>query len=348
MKHVLVTGGAGFIGSHVCQRFADAGGQVIAVDNLSRAELIGKSVGDPFYNWEYLAKWPNVERVRGDVRDMGFISELAAEADIIIHTAGQTAVTTSVTNPRTDFEVNLVGTFNVLEGARLGGRKPVVIDCSTNKVYGDNVNLLPIVEMVKRYQFAENFAGGVSLSLAVDHCEHTPYGCSKLAADVYVQDYGRLYGLRTGVFRMSCIYGPRQFGVEDQGWVAWFTIATLLGRPISIYGDGKQVRDVLFITDLLDVMERFVEHGQPGAVYNIGGGLKNTISLLELLEMLEDVTGRRIEITFGPWRPSDQRVYISDISKAQADLGWEPRVRPEEGVRQLAQWVEQNRQLFEV
>lgn len=347
MKNVLVTGGAGFIGSHVCQRFADRGEHVIAVDNLSRAELMGKSVGNPLYNWEYLARLPDVERVRGDIRDVNLISELAVEADIIIHAAGQTAVTTSVADPRTDFEVNLEGAFNVLEGARLGGREPVVIDCSSNKVYGDNVNQLPILEGAKRYQFTGDF-GGVPVSLPVDHCEHTPYGCSKLAADIYVQDYGRLYGLRTGVFRMSCIYGPRQFGVEDQGWVAWFTIAMLLGKPISIYGDGKQVRDVLFVTDLLDAIERFVEHGRPGAVYNIGGGPKNTISLLELLDMLERLTGRQTEVTFGPWRPSDQRVYISDISKAQADLDWEPQVSPEEGVRQLVQWAEQSYQLFKI
>jgi len=346
MGYVLVTGGAGFIGSHVCERFAGKGEHIIALDNLSRAELMGKGVGNTLYNWRHLAKLPNVERVRGDVRDANLVSELAAEADIIIHTAGQTAVTTSIADPRTDFEVNLIGTFNVLEGARRGRQKPVVIYCSTNKVYGENVNQLPILEATKRYQFAED-SSGVPVSLSVDHCKHTPYGCSKLAADIYVQEYGRLYGLRTGVFRMSCIYGPRQFGVEDQGWVAWFTIAMLLDKPITIYGDGKQVRDVLFITDLLDAMERFIEHGRPGAVYNIGGGPGNAISLLELLEMLERLIGRQAKVTFGPWRPSDQRVYISDISEAQADLGWKPQVSPEDGVRQLVQWVKQHLQLFE-
>ena len=238
---ILVTGGAGFVGSHVAEYYAKKGEGVIVFDNLSRAELLGYEASNAMYNWDYLERYKNIELVKGDIRDAERIKDVAKNADAIIHTAAQTAVTTSLRNPRTDFEINAVGTFNVLEAARLSENNPCVIYCSTNKVYGNNVNKIAVIEKGKRYEFAdERYKNGIPEDFPTDLCEHTPYGCSKFAGDVYVQDYAHTYGLKTGVFRMSCIYGERQFGVEEQGWVAWFAIATLLNKPITIYGDESR------------------------------------------------------------------------------------------------------------
>jgi CDP-paratose 2-epimerase len=346
MEHIVVTGGAGFIGSHAALRFAGKGIRVTVVDNLSRSQLLGRGGEAPLRNWERLQGQPLVRCVRADIREPGLLVELAQDADAILHAAAQTAVTTSVKDPETDFLTNALGTFRVLEAARLSPRHPAVVYCSTNKVYGDRVNRVGVVEEATRYRFEEAWAAGIPEDFGVDLCEHTPYGCSKLTGDLYAQDYGHLHGLRVGIFRMSCIYGTWQFGVEDQGWVAWFVIAALTGRPITIYGNGKQVRDVLWIDDLLDAYEAFLERGRGVAVYNMGGGPGHTLSLLELLEMLEPHVGRRPEPRFAPWRPSDQRVYVSDIRKAQAELGWSPKVSPREGVSRLVAWVRENSALF--
>jgi len=345
-KRLLVTGGAGFIGSHAAEHFAQRGYSVRVVDNLSRASLLKRGERHATFNWDHLAARGDVELVRGDIRDAALARSLTADVDVILHAAAQTAVTTSVTDPEPDFTSNAVGTFNVLEGARRSGRKPVVVYCSTNKVYGENVNAVPIVEGPRRYAFAEAHSGGIPETFSIDRCEHTPYGCSKLAGDLYVQDYAHLYGLRTAVFRMSCIYGTRQFGVEDQGWLAWFTIAALTGQPITIYGDGKQVRDVLWVTDLVHAYERFIEGSVPHGVWNLGGGPRFTLSLLELLDILSRHVGKAIEPSFAPWRPSDQKVYVSDIRSAERALPWTPATTPEAGVEALVRWVETNRNLF--
>ena len=342
---ILVTGGAGFIGSHVAQYYAQKGDDVICYDNLSRATLLGNSI-DTTYNWNYLKAYSNVRLVHGDTRNMASLKGTVNGVDVIIHTAAQTAVTTSMVDPGTDFETNALSTFNILEAARLSESKPAVIYCSTNKVYGDNVNKVGVIDRGTRYTFEKQFKKGVSESFSIDACEHTPYGCSKLSGDLYVQDYGYLYGLKTGVFRMSCIYGTRQFGVEDQGWVAWFVIATILGKPITIYGDGKQVRDILYVTDLVSAFDSFISSNLDHAVFNMGGGSLNTISLLELLELLEEQTGKRSAIDFSQWRPSDQKVYISDISKAKRELAWEPKIIPRDGISKLIEWVAQNKSLF--
>lgn len=342
---VLVTGGAGFIGSHIAEHYAQKGDEVICYDNLSRANLLGRSLNST-YNWNYLTGFPSVKLIKGDVRDLEQLKKVAKGVDAIIHTAAQTAVTTSIEDPKTDFEVNALGTFNILEAARLSNSEPVVIYCSTNKVYGENVNKGSVIEKGSRYVFQEKFKKGIAETVPIDLCEHTPYGCSKLSGDLYVQDYGHLYGLKTGVFRMSCIYGTRQFGVEDQGWVAWFAIATVLGKPITVYGDGKQVRDVLYIDDLVSAFNSFIAGDLRQEVFNLGGGPENTISLLELLDLLEESTGKRSEIGFAPWRPSDQKVYISDISQAKMKLNWEPKVSPEQGVERLVAWVRQNESIL--
>ena len=341
---ILVTGGAGFIGTHVAEYFSKKGYEVIALDNLKRGEILGKNISLE-YNVKFLKTLNNVEFIKGDIRDFTLLKDVCKDVDVIIHTAAQVAVTTSLVNPREDFEINVVGTFNVLEAARLSDA--AVIYCSTNKVYGDNVNKIPIVEKEKRYEFADvRYKNGVPEDFPVDLCEHTPYGCSKLAGDIYTQDYGYVYGLKTGVFRMSCIYGERQFGVEDQGWVAWFTIATLLNKPITIYGNGKQVRDILYVKDLVRAFDLFLESNLKHEVFNIGGGINNTLSLLELLDLLEKLTGKRTTIKYNNWRPSDQKVYISNISKICELLKWMPEVNPKEGIRKLVEWVNNNLNLL--
>ncbi len=343
---VLATGGAGFVGSHVAEYYAKRGEDVTVFDNLSRAEILGKAVGDQLYNWNYLkSNYPNVKLIKGDIRSFDELKAVAHKADAIVHTAAQVAVTTSLSDPRTDFEINALGTFNVLEAARLNDS--AVIFCSTNKVYGENVNKITVVEKETRYEYADpRYKSGIPEDFPIDLTSHSPYGCSKLSADLYVQDYAHTYGLKTGVFRMSCTYGERQFGVEDQGWVAWFVIATLTDRPITIYGDGKQVRDVLYVGDLVRAFDAFLSSNLRHDVFNIGGGPENTLSLLELLELLEKLTGKRPRFLFSSWRPADQKVYMSDISKATKLLGWKPQVSPREGIRKLAEWASKNSKLF--
>lgn len=344
---ILVTGGAGFVGSHVAEYYAKKGDEVVIFDNLSRSILLGYDALNTVYNWDYLKKYNNIDRIKGDIRDIGTIETASKDADVIIHAAAQTAVTTSVKDPRTDFEINALGTFNVLEAARKSKSNTSVIFCSTNKVYGDNVNKIPVKEQDKRYVFNDpNYKKGIPEMFSTDLCEHTPYGTSKFVGDIYVQDYSHVYGLKTAIFRMSCIYGERQFGVEDQGWVAWFVIATLTNNPITIYGDGKQVRDVLYIQDLIKAYDLFMKGNLKQEVFNIGGGSENTLSLLELLDLLEELTGMRAKISYANWRPSDQKVYISDIGKIKEKLKWKPEVNPRDGVNKLVGWVIDNKSLF--
>jgi CDP-paratose 2-epimerase len=250
-----------------------------------------------------------------------------------------------VRNPRHDFEANALGTFNVLEAARLVGNDPIVLYASTNKVYGA-MHGIKVAEDGTRYRYCD-FPQGIPESYPLDF--HSPYGCSKGSGDQYMRDYARIYNLRTVVIRQSCIYGYRQFGIEDQGWLAWFTIAALKKRPISIYGNGKQVRDVLFIDDLLDAYAAVVANidRAAGEIYNVGGGPRNTISIwAEFGPLLEELMGEPIPVTYEPWRPGDQPVYVSDIGKAKCELGWEPRVDVEQGIRCLYTWIESNRALF--
>ncbi len=339
-KHYLITGGAGFIGSNYAARLLARGERVTIYDNMRRsgAELnlrwLRENYGDSSFNL-----------VVGDVRDAELIQQEAQSADVIVHLAGQVAVTTSVLNPRDDFDSNAIGTFNVLEAARLSKRNPIVIYASTNKVYG-GMEDVSVVEEETRYRYAD-LAYGISETYPLDF--HSPYGCSKGCGDQYVRDYHRIYGLPTVVMRQSCIYGPRQFGIEDQGWVAWFVIAAITGKPITIYGNGKQVRDVLFVEDLLNAYDAAQKHIEQaaGKIYNIGGGINNTMSIwLEFRPMLEKLVGHPVEAQFGTWRPGDQRIYVSDIRKAQRELDWQPEVGLEEGLQRLADWVLSNKQLF--
>ncbi|MHA1632916.1 MAG: NAD-dependent epimerase/dehydratase family protein [Candidatus Freyarchaeota archaeon] len=335
---VLVTGGGGFIGSHVAEYYAKLGNEVVVFDNLSRGGVLGAQ--GALHNWNYLQSLSlDICFVKGDVRRFEEVKNAARDVDVIVHAAAQVAVTTSLKDPRLDFEVNALGTFNVLEAARLCDA--AVIYCSTNKVYGENVNKIPVRDTGKRYEFADpKYAWGIPEDFPVDLCGHSPYGCSKLSGDIYVQEYGKTYGLKTGVFRMSCIYGERQFGTEEQGWVSWFTISCLKGQPITIYGDGKQVRDVLYVGDLVKAYDAFIRRKVESDVFNIGGGIENTISLLELLKILEEMTGVRATISFSNWRMADQKVYISDISKAKEKLNWKPETPLLQGIKKLINWVE--------
>lgn len=342
---ILISGGAGFVGSHIAEYYAKRDDEVRVLDNLLRWKVFERGLGDPLFSWSYLKKYQNVELTKGDIRKPRDVKKVAEGVDSIIHAAAQVAVTTSMQDPKLDFEVNALGTFNILEAARLNDS--AVVYCSTNKVYGENVNSVPVAEGEKKYSFVdEKYKNGIPENFSIDRAWHTPYGCSKLAGDLYVQDYAHGYGLKTGVFRMSCIYGERQFGVEDQGWVAWFTIATMLGKPITIYGDGKQVRDVLYVGDLVEAFDAFLKSDLKHEVFNMGGGPNNTLSLLELLDLLERLAGKRPKISFADWRPADQKVYISDISRASERLGWKPKVSPDEGVEKLVNWVSNNLDLF--
>jgi len=336
---ILVIGGAGFIGCNMADHFASKGDFVIVLDNLSR-----KNVGK---NLEWLTKrHKNVEFIKADIRtDQEILNKVMERVDVVFHFAGQVAVTTSVINPREDFEINALGTFNVLEAIRTSNKKPILFESSTNKVYG-GMEDIKITERNNRYEYAD-LPNGIPESRLLDF--HSPYGCSKGCAEQYVRDYSRIYGLKTVVFRQSCIFGYRQFGIEDQGWVAWFTIATLLNKPITIYGDGKQVRDVLFIDDLIRAYELALKHidKTSGKVYNIGGGSKNSMSLLELIDNLEKIYNVEIPYSMSEWRPGDQPVFVCDISKAMQDFGWEPKTNVLLGVKKLANWVKENKDLFE-
>ncbi len=339
-RKALITGGAGFIGANLAHRLIGRGDNVTIFDNLSRRGT------DSNLGWLYDEHGPDsFNFVRADLEDYPALLQAAKGAEIVYHLAGQVAVTTSVTDPRSDFMANALGTFNALEAARHAGNDAAFLFASTNKVYG-GMEEVGVAEDETRYRYAA-LPNGVPETQPLDF--HSPYGCSKGAGDQYVRDYARIYGLRTVVMRQSCIYGYRQFGVEDQGWVAWFIIAAVLGRPITIYGDGKQVRDVLFIEDLLDAYDAAVAHINlaAGQVYNIGGGAENVMAVwTEFGPLLERLMGRPITVSYDDWRPGDQHVYVSDIRRAVRELGWRPRVSVEEGVRRLYAWVVENKHLF--
>lgn len=341
MAHYLITGGCGFIGSNLANTLLADGEKVTVFDNLARKGTARN------LEWLEGQKLDGFEFIRGDIREADAIAQAvqAHTYDAIFHFAGQVAVTTSVTNPREDFDVNALGTFNTLEAVRLAGIKVPFLFTSTNKVYG-GMEDVAIVDRGTQYDY-DGLPNGVPESRGLDF--HSPYGCSKGAADQYVRDYGRIYDIPTVVFRMSCQYGPRQFGNEDQGWVAHFIIAAHKGRDINIFGDGKQVRDILYVEDLVRAFRMAAKDiaNTSGQIYNIGGGRANTISLLELVAQLETLVGHKVPMHFGDWRPGDQPVYISDISKAEASFGWSPSISKHEGVEKLHDWVRQNDHLFE-
>jgi CDP-paratose 2-epimerase len=332
---VIITGGAGFIGSNAAARALRRGDEPVVVDNLSRPGALDnlqwlRSLGLEHFESTDLSE---AEATR-------HVFDLHRDASLVLHLAGQVAVTSSVADPRSDFAANAMATLNVLEAVRLNKSRAALIYASTNKVYG-SMDDLEIAEQNGRYAYRD-FPGGIGENRSLDF--HSPYGCSKGAADQYVRDYSRVYGMPTVVFRQSCIYGQRQWGMEDQGWIAWFTIASMTGRPITVYGDGLQVRDVLFVEDLLDAYDAAWRHLNvaSGNIYNIGGGPENTLSLLELIRYLQRRSGRPLPFEWARARTGDQRIYVSNISRARRELGWQPTVRLEDGLDILYDWVAEN------
>lgn len=339
-QSLLITGGAGFIGANLANRLLGRGQRVSILDDFSRPGI------ERNVQWLRERHGDALNVITGSVTDADACVAATRQVDVVYHLAGQTAVTTSVANPRQDFEINALGTLNILEGVRAAGRKAIVVYSSTNKVYGEMEDV-PTVESETGYAY-HDLPNGVPETQPLDF--HSPYGCSKGAADQYVRDYARIYDLPTVVFRQSCIYGPRQMGVEDQGWLAWFVIALVTGKPITIFGNGKQVRDVLYIDDLCDAYERAVEHTETtrGQVYNIGGGAGNAMSIWwDFKPIVEAVLERAIpDPGFDTTRPGDQPIFVADIARAGRDFGWAPKVPAPEGIRRLTDWVLANRDMF--
>ncbi|HZS45637.1 MAG TPA: NAD-dependent epimerase/dehydratase family protein [Blastocatellia bacterium] len=340
---VLITGGAGFVGSNLADRLLSSGREVILYDNLSRSGV------EQNLKWLRERHGNLVHLELADVRDSQALRSSVKKASQIFHFAAQVAVTTSLVDPGFDFEVNARGTLNLLEAIRCQDNPPSLVFTSTNKVYGG----LPDVMLAKketRYEpeDAQIRAHGISERRSLDF--HSPYGCSKGTADQYIIDYARTYSIPAVVFRMSCIYGPHQFGNEDQGWVAHFLISAIEDRPLILYGDGKQVRDVLFVEDLVDAfllaqqnMDRI-----SGQAFNIGGGPANTVSLFELIELIGALHRRKPAIQFDGWRASDQRYYVSDTRKFQSTTGWSPKVNVSQGVGRLYHWLCESRTMSAV
>lgn len=336
---MLITGGAGFIGCNYADRRLSTGDDVVLFDNLSRPKT------ELNLKWLQSRHASKLTFIRGDVRDYDSVARAADGADAVFHLAGQVAVTSSVANPREDLDVNVMGSFNVLEAVRTVCPSAVAVFASTNKVYG-GLEGVEVVESETRHEIPA-FPLGVPESQPLDF--HSPYGCSKGSADQYFRDYARIYGLKTVVFRQSCIYGTRQFGVEDQGWVAHFCISAAIDRPLTIYGDGKQVRDLLWVDDLMNAYDAALEKIDvaAGRIYNVGGGPDKTLSIwAEFEPLLREVGGCAPAVSLAEPRAGDQRVYVSDIRKAKAELGWEPRVGPREGVETLWKWIQANRSAF--
>ena len=340
VRPVLITGGAGFVATNVAHRLLSSGRPVILFDNLSRAGV------------EQNARWlrdthGSLVRLQvGDVRDRESVNRVVRQAGQIYHFAAQVAVTTSLVDPFLDFDVNARGTLNLLEAVRACDDPPSILFTSTNKVYGD-LEDIDLQRRGTRYQPRDPALRQRGISEARCLEFHSPYGCSKGVAEQYVLDYARTFGLRTVVFRMSCIYGPHQFGTEDQGWVAHFLIAARNQRPLTIYGDGLQVRDILFVEDLVDAMVLAQDNVDvlAGQAFNIGGGPANTTSLVELLGLIGELMGERPLADVEPWRPADQRYYVSDTRKFQQATGWRARTSVREGVSRLYQWLLERRSL---
>jgi CDP-paratose 2-epimerase len=331
---ILITGGCGFIGTNAAAAFCKLGHEVTILDDLSRP-CSG-------LNLEWLREQGRFDYHKADVRDSRAVDRVVQNGrfDVALHLAAQVAVTASVKDPLKDFEINAGGTFNVLEAIRRHSPETIFLNASTNKVYG-KLNGLKTRELKTRYRLM-NGASGIAESQPLEF--HSPYGCSKGAADQYTMDYARIYGLRTINFRQSCIYGLRQFGVEDQGWVAWFTIAHEFRKPITVYGTGKQVRDLLFVDDLIDCYVKAVERIDrvSGMTVNIGGGESNALSIVQFLDLLGKISGRPVEYGRSDWRPGDQPFYVSDNRLARKLLDWEPRVGVREGISRLHNWVLEN------
>jgi CDP-paratose 2-epimerase len=339
---VLVTGGCGFLGSHVCEYYAKKGDKVISYDNMTKHELkrTGFAADDARdYNWNFLNSI-GVQTVKADIRDYEMLLDHSSGCDYIVHTAAQPAMTISWEDPRLDITTNVLGTFNVLETAR--ARKIPIASCATVHVYGNKINDT-LKETEKRY---------VRMPEGIDENHPTlegllsPLHGSKASADIYVKVFIDTYKLEAASFRLTGIYGTRQFGGEDHGWVANFAIRSVMGWPLTIYGTGKQVRDIIYATDICRAFDAFYKTRKPG-IYNIGGGTKTAISLLDCIDIIEKINGKKPEVQKASDRYADLRYFICDISKAKKELNWEPQILPEQGIKMLIDWISQNRNIFD-
>lgn len=334
----LITGGAGFIGSNLADALLSAGEAVIVFDSLARPGT------ERNLEWLRERHGNRLHFERGDVRDADALARVVGEAGGVFHFAAQVAVTASLDDPLADHEVNVRGTLHLLEAIRKSRAGIPVVFTSTNKVYGELGDLTLRIAADRRYEPEDDAvrAHGIAEDRPLDF--RSPYGCSKGAADQYVIDYARSYGIPAVVLRMSCIYGPRQLGTEDQGWVAHFVRRALAGEAVTVYGDGRQVRDLLHVDDLVAALRvaRRAAQRMAGSAFNIGGGTRSTLSLRELLGLLEEFTGRAVDVDFGPWRCADQRYYVSDTRRFSAATGWEATVPLREGMRRLHDWMREN------
>ena len=339
---VLVTGGCGFIGSHTCEFFRREGWEVISYDNMTKYELdrTGYKVDlARDYNWNFLGDL-GVKRVVADIRDLEQLLDAAAGCDYLVHTAAQPAVTISMEDPLLDASTNVMGTLNVLETAR---RHSIpVVSCATIHVYGNWINNT-LAETDTRYV---RTPAGVDETAATMQGYLTPLHASKASAEYYVRVYADTYGVRAASYRLTGLYGPRQFGGEDHGWVANFAIRSALGWPLVVYGSGKQVRDILYASDVAKAFAAFFKNGEPG-IYNVGGGASHAISLLECISLIEQVSGRKADVQFRPARFGDLNYFVCDSTKAANNLGWQAEVRPQTGVPLLMEWVRANQDIFQ-
>jgi CDP-paratose 2-epimerase len=335
---IVIFGGAGFIGSNIARYYSNEGNQIIIIDNLSRkcSDLNLKDLltnqNIKFYNYDIAKNFKEICEI------------VNADIDVVYHCAAQVAVTTSIIDPRLDLETNILGSFNVLESCRLAKKKPIIFFSSTNKVYG-NLDNIPLIIKNSKYTNTE-YPDGINEDFSLNF--YSPYGCSKGAADQYFLDYSRIYGLKTVVFRKSCIYGNNQFGVEDQGWLSWFAIAMLFQKKITIYGNGSQVRDLLFIDDLMTAYDLALKNidKTAGKVYNIGGGINFSVSVNEAVERLKMFFNYNVETIFQNERQGDQKYYVSNYNKAKKDFNWEPTVNPELGIKKMLDWIYNNKELI--
>jgi CDP-paratose 2-epimerase len=336
-RPILITGGAGFLGSNIADRLAAEGRPVTVFDSLSRPGVKAN------LDWLKERHGELITPIIADVRDASTLRDAVRGTAAVIHLAAQVAVTTSLEDPLQDFEINARGTLNLLEALRALSEPPPLLFASTNKVYGKLLVNADLDRQPTRYEPRDPvLRGGCDEATALDL--HSPYGCSKGTADQYVIDYARVFGLRTVVFRMSCLYGPRQFGTEDQGWIAHFLIAAMNGQPITIYGDGRQVRDALFVADAVEAYLVALQgiDALAGRAFNLGGGPQHTLSLLEMLRRVERLVGGHAEVRFAPWRPGDQPWYVSDTTAFEVATGWRARVDLDTGLRCLGNWLERH------
>jgi len=343
MKRILVTGGCGFLGSHVCELFMRKGWEVIPYDNLTKFEYSRtpykvEAVRD--YNLKYLEKL-GIKTTIADVRDLAELKKVVAKCDLIAHCAAQPAMTIAYEEPILDFDVNARGFLNVLEVARAGNIP--VANCSTVHVYGNGIND-ELRECASRF---ENMSGAIDEGHRILSGSLSPLHASKRTTEIYGQVYTDSFGLPVASFRLTGIYGPRQFGGEDHGWVANFAIKAVMGRPVKIYGTDKQVRDILYVRDAAQAFMDWYNAGCPPGIYNIGGGEKSAISLQECLGLLMAITGRKIPIAIEKERKGDLYWYISDYGKAIENFGWKPETLPHSGISRLVDWIKENKEMFE-